>query len=72
MKFFEIYKGYRLCCDPNVSEDGKFLAKLVIQKDTRSMMEEMEVGVKPREFNSEEEAAHAARIAGRLWVDDNG
>lgn len=72
MNYSEIYKGYRLCCNPVAAAEGRFLAKLVIQKDSRSMLEEFEVGVKPSEFDSEDAAANAARIAGRLWVDDHG
>ena len=68
----ESYKGYGLICTPQPLPDGRFGAKLVIQRDLRSEMQEFEVSVKPDVFNSEEDAANASRIAGRQWVDDRG
>jgi hypothetical protein len=50
--------------------DGQYGAKLLIQKDLRSQVQEFVVGVKPDVYESEEDAANASRIAGRQWVDE--
>ena len=71
-KWEEIYKDYRLICKPQKLSDGGFGAVLLIQKDLRSEMQERKVGVKPDVYSTEEEAANASRIAGRLWVDERG
>ena len=68
----EIYRGYKLICNPQLLSDGRFGARLLIQKDLRSEMQEFDVGVKPSVYNSEEEAANGSRIAGRQWVDERG
>ncbi len=71
-KWQEIYKDYRLICNPQQMSDGRFGATLLIQKDLRSEMQEIKVGVKPDVYDTEQEAAHASRIAGRQWVDERG
>jgi hypothetical protein len=71
-EFYEIYKRYKLICTPTVSPDGKYRTKLVIEKDKRSSLEVFEVSVTPHTCATVEEAANIARIAGRMWVDDNG
>lgn len=67
----EIYKCYKLICTPVIRPDGTFATNLVIQKDLRSEVREIAVKVVPDTFVTEQEAANAGRIAGRLWVDDN-
>jgi len=71
-EYCEIYKGYKLICAPVDSPDGKFRTKLVIEKDKRSSLEVFEVSVSPHTCAIAEEAANVARVAGRMWVDDNG
>lgn len=71
-KYYEIYKGHKLICTPTPSPDGKFRTKLVIEIDKRSSLEIFEIPVFPNTCNTDEEAANVARIAGRMWVDDNG
>jgi hypothetical protein len=66
----EDYKGHTLICTPQRLFDGRFRAKLWIQKDLTSGVQEIPVGVKPGVYNSEEDAANASRIAGQQWVDD--
>lgn len=66
----EVYKDYKLICTPQLMVDGRFSAKLLIQKDLRSELQEFSVGVKPDVYNSEEDAANASRIAGRQWIDE--
>ena len=68
----EVYKDYRLICNPQKMSDGRFGAMLLIQKDLRSEMQEIKVGVKPDLYETEQEAANASRIAGRQWVDERG
>lgn len=68
----EGYKGHKLICTPQRLSDGRFGAKLMIQKDLRSEVLEIKVGVKPGVFNSEEDAAIASQIAGRQWLDEQG
>lgn len=68
----EVYKEYKLICTPRPLSDGRFGARLLIQKDLRSEMQEREIGVTPNAFNTEEDAANASRIAGRQWVDEHG
>ncbi len=70
--YYEIYKGYKLVCTPNISPDGKYRTKLVIEKDSRSNIEIFEISVKPDTCSTAEEAANVARVAGRMWVDDKG
>lgn len=69
-EFFEIYKGYKLLCTPMLMEDGRFSAQLTIQQDLRYELREIPIGVQPSVFSTEAEAANAARLAGRQWVDD--
>lgn len=71
-KWQEDYKDYRLICNPQQMSDGRFGAMLLIQKDLRSEMQEIKVGVKPDLYETEQEAANASRIAGRQWVDERG
>lgn len=71
-EYYEIYKGYKLICTPTASPDGRFRTKLAIEKDKRSSLEFFEVSVNPDTCSTAEEAANVARIAGRMWVDDNG
>jgi hypothetical protein len=66
----EVYKGYKLICTPQLLADGRYGARLLIQIDMRSEVQEVKVGVKPDVYNSEEDAANASRIAGRQWVDE--
>lgn len=66
----EVYKDYKLICNPQLMTDGRFAAKLLIQKDLRSELQEFIVGVKPDVYDSEEDAANASRIAGRQWIDE--
>lgn len=68
----EGYKGYKLICTPQRLSDGQYGAKLLIQKDLRSEVQEFLVGVKPDVYESEEDAATASRIAGRKWIDNRG
>lgn len=68
----EGYKGYKLICTPQLLADGRFGAKLLIQKNLLSEMQEFPIGVMPDVYSSEEDAANASRIAGRQWVDDQG
>ncbi len=68
----EGYKGHKLICTPQRLSDGQYGAKLLIQKDLRSEVQEFVVGVKPDVYESEEDAANASRIAGRQWVDERG
>ncbi len=65
--YSEIYKGYKLICTPQPLADGRFGAKLFINKDLES---ETRIVLPEAVFNTEEEAANASRIAGRQWVDE--
>ncbi len=71
-EYYEIYKGYKLICTPTASHDGRFRTKLVIEKDNRSSLEFFELSVNPRICSTADEAANVSRVAGRMWVDDNG
>jgi hypothetical protein len=68
----EGYKGHKLICTPQRLSDGLFGVKLITQKDLRSEVLEIKVGVKPGVYNSEEDAANASKIAGRQWIDEQG
>lgn len=68
----EVYKGHKLICTPQRLSDGRFGAKLLIQKDLRSEVQEIAVGVKPDVHNSEKDAADTSRVAGRQWIDERG
>lgn len=68
----EVYKGYKLICTPQRLSGGKYGAKFWIQKDLRSHVEEFVLIAKPYVYESEEDAAHASRIAGHQWVDEQG
>ena len=68
----EGYKGYKLICTPQLLADGRFGAKLFVQKDMSAETQEFLIGVKPNIHNSEEDAANAARIAGQKWIDEQG
>ncbi len=68
--YSEIYKGYKLICTPQPLADGRFGAKLFIQKDLESDTDEIRIVLPEAVFNTEEEAANASRIAGRQWVDE--
>lgn len=70
--YFEIYKGYKLICTPTLAPEGGYRTKLVLEKDNRSNVEVFEVSVKPETCATEEDAANVSRVAGRMWVDDNG
>lgn len=52
------------------TQDGRYSAKLLIGIDKRSHIDFQNVKVIPNVFDTEEEAANASRIAGRLWVED--
>ena len=67
----EIYNGHKLLCTPIQRPDGSFGANLIVQKNFRYGLEDISVQVIPDTFSLEEDAANAARIAGRMWVDDN-
>jgi hypothetical protein len=68
--FSEIYKEHRLNCYAQTMSDGKYGARLIIQRDFRSEIQERSIGVEPSTYATEDEAINAARTAGRLWVDD--
>jgi hypothetical protein len=70
--YYEIYRGYKLICTPNLSHDGQFRTKLIIERDRRSNIEVFEISVQPNTCSTAEDAANVARIAGRMWVDENG
>jgi hypothetical protein len=70
-EFYEIYRGYKLICTPTISPEGRYRTKLVVHRDNRSGIEVFELSVRPDSCSSMEEAANVARIAGRMWVDDN-
>jgi hypothetical protein len=69
----EIYKGHRLICTPLLLADGRYSARLFVQIDSEleAETEEIKININPSAFNTEEEAANAARIIGRRWVEDN-
>ncbi len=55
----EIYKGYRLICTPLPLADGRFSARLIVQRDSDAEAEETKINVNPSTFNTEEDAANA-------------
>ena len=70
MNWSEDYKGYRLRCRPVESEDGGFIARLMIERHGwyGTMVEE--ITVLPPVHATQADAALAAQITGHRWVDD--
>ena len=68
--FSEIYKEFRLNCYAQSMANGQYGARLIIQRDFRSEMQERSIGVEPSTYATEDQAINAARTAGRLWVDE--
>ena len=69
--WIEVYKGFRLLCKPQLMHGNKYSAQLIIQSDHLSHADEMKININHTSYNSEEEAANAARLIGQQWVDKN-
>jgi hypothetical protein len=68
--FDEQYRGYKLKCQPQMSDDGRFLAFLVISHGFDPAQIDKAAMLDLPSFSRKEEAALASRLAGTRWVDE--
>jgi hypothetical protein len=69
MAFEDVYKGWLIKCQPQKTPNDKYLAHAVLSASTGGSQVEGPLTPNLPAFDSEKEAALAARDAARAWVD---